>query len=283
MPLVVRHSIDYLHKHGIKSNQIYRAEPDKIKLQQLRKLYTDRVTTFPYHWDVPVACGMLKAFISELPESILTRELHGQFEQTTAIAEPQRESAMRALHPDDCDCYGPRARHVPQPHPVFDYKSRRTKKYWDIKTRIKNVGIVGAADGEIVAEPEVQKAALNVLVNCVCAPVHRVSALNLIFIVPLTHSHMYNPILCTREQCYDQNSGGARSAEGGAQRSSQLSVRARTPMAEPEVQKAALNVLVNCVCAPVHRVSALNQIFIVPLTHSHMYNPILCTREQCYD
>ncbi|KAL4717386.1 hypothetical protein ACJJTC_017273 [Scirpophaga incertulas] len=97
MPLVVRDSIDYLQEHGIKSNQIYRAEPDKIKLQQLRKLYTDRATTFPYHWDVPVACGMLKAFISELPESILTQELHGQFEQTTAIAEPQRESAMRAL------------------------------------------------------------------------------------------------------------------------------------------------------------------------------------------
>lgn len=33
--------------------------------------------------------------------------------------------------------------------------------------------VLGAAEGEIVADPEVQKAALNVLVNCVCAPVHR--------------------------------------------------------------------------------------------------------------
>ncbi|PZC70461.1 hypothetical protein B5X24_HaOG216103, partial [Helicoverpa armigera] len=33
--------------------------------------------------------------------------------------------------------------------------------------------LAGAADGEIVPEPDVQKAALNVLVNCVCAPVHR--------------------------------------------------------------------------------------------------------------
>ncbi|KPJ12616.1 DDB1- and CUL4-associated factor-like 1 [Papilio machaon] len=33
--------------------------------------------------------------------------------------------------------------------------------------------VLGAADGEIVPDPEVQKAALNVLVNCVCAPVHR--------------------------------------------------------------------------------------------------------------
>ncbi|XP_045504070.1 ralA-binding protein 1 isoform X1 [Colias croceus] len=97
LPLVVRDSIDYLQAHGIKSNQMYRTEPDKIKLQQLRKLYTDRGPTFPYHWDVAVACAMLKSFISELPESILTQELHGQFEQATAIAEPQREVTMLAL------------------------------------------------------------------------------------------------------------------------------------------------------------------------------------------
>ncbi|KOB75545.1 Rlip [Operophtera brumata] len=93
LPLVVRDSIDYLQAHGLKSTQIYRAEPDRIKLQQLRKLYTDRGPTFPYHWDVPVACAML----NELPDSILTQELHGQFEQATAIAEPQREATMLAL------------------------------------------------------------------------------------------------------------------------------------------------------------------------------------------
>ncbi|XP_013139497.1 PREDICTED: ralA-binding protein 1 isoform X1 [Papilio polytes] len=97
LPLVVRDSIDFLQAHGLKSNQIYRADPDKIKLQQLRRLFTDRGPTFPYHWDVPVACAMLKAFISELPDSILTQELHGQFEQATAMAEPQREAALLAL------------------------------------------------------------------------------------------------------------------------------------------------------------------------------------------
>ncbi|XP_047510871.1 ralA-binding protein 1 isoform X2 [Pieris napi] len=96
LPLVVRDSIDFLQAN-IKSNQLYRVEPDKIKLQQLRKLYTDRGPTFPYHWDVPVACSMLKMFIGELPESILTQELHGQFEQATAISEPQRETTMVVL------------------------------------------------------------------------------------------------------------------------------------------------------------------------------------------
>ncbi|XP_053623270.1 protein mahjong [Plodia interpunctella] len=46
----------------------------------------------------------------------------------------------------------------------------------DVRDADLNTGVnivLGAADGEIVPDPEVQKAALNVLVNCVCAPVHR--------------------------------------------------------------------------------------------------------------
>lgn len=34
--------------------------------------------------------------------------------------------------------------------------------------------ILGASEGEIVADPDVQKAALQVIINCVCAPIHRV-------------------------------------------------------------------------------------------------------------
>ncbi|KAK7868719.1 hypothetical protein R5R35_008241 [Gryllus longicercus] len=34
--------------------------------------------------------------------------------------------------------------------------------------------ILGAAEGEIVVDPEAQRAALNVIINCVCAPIHRV-------------------------------------------------------------------------------------------------------------
>lgn len=33
--------------------------------------------------------------------------------------------------------------------------------------------LLGASEGDIVADPEVQKAALNVLIHCVCSPIHR--------------------------------------------------------------------------------------------------------------
>jgi DDB1- and CUL4-associated factor 1 len=35
--------------------------------------------------------------------------------------------------------------------------------------------VLGAAEGEIVADPDVQKSALSLLVNCICAPLQRVS------------------------------------------------------------------------------------------------------------
>lgn len=35
--------------------------------------------------------------------------------------------------------------------------------------------VLGAAEGEIVADAEVQKSALSLLVNCICAPIHRPS------------------------------------------------------------------------------------------------------------
>lgn len=37
--------------------------------------------------------------------------------------------------------------------------------------------ILGAAEGEIVADAEVQKSALIVIINCLCAPIQRVSVI----------------------------------------------------------------------------------------------------------
>ncbi|KRT78245.1 hypothetical protein AMK59_6678 [Oryctes borbonicus] len=48
--------------------------------------------------------------------------------------------------------------------------------------------ILGAADGEIVADADVQKAALRVLVNCVCAPINRVGGTVARFTVGNTNS-----------------------------------------------------------------------------------------------
>ena len=43
--------------------------------------------------------------------------------------------------------------------------------------------LIGLADGEIVPDPDVQKAALNVIINCVCGPLERVIDLTNLYIV----------------------------------------------------------------------------------------------------
>lgn len=56
--------------------------------------------------------------------------------------------------------------------------------------------ILGAAEGEIVADADVQKAALRVIVNCVCAPIHRVCYLSEIY-----QYYHYNDIFLAWWKC----------------------------------------------------------------------------------
>ncbi|XP_055695388.1 protein mahjong isoform X2 [Lutzomyia longipalpis] len=62
---------------------------------------------------------------------------------------------------------------MPRVHQVF---CERLELPDDTSTAGMNV-ILGAAEGEIVADAEVQKSALAVLVHCVCAPIHRPSGM----------------------------------------------------------------------------------------------------------
>lgn len=59
--------------------------------------------------------------------------------------------------------------------------------------------ILGAADGEIVADADVQKAALSVIVNCVCAPINRVGGTNTRYTIS-TQSPSKKPRMKTSEE-----------------------------------------------------------------------------------
>lgn len=63
LPLVVRDCIDYLQEHGLHSEQMYKVDPVKTKLQNLKKLYNNREANGLDEFDVPTACGLLKLFI----------------------------------------------------------------------------------------------------------------------------------------------------------------------------------------------------------------------------
>lgn len=82
LPLVVRDCIDFLQEN-LSSDQIYKVEGAKTRIQNLKKCYNnrDQITEV---MDVPTASSLLKTYLSSLPEPILTTELIARFEEVSA-------------------------------------------------------------------------------------------------------------------------------------------------------------------------------------------------------
>uniref|UniRef100_W8BCP5 RalA-binding protein 1 n=2 Tax=Ceratitis capitata TaxID=7213 RepID=W8BCP5_CERCA len=86
LPLVVRDCIDYLQEHALKNDQIYKVEPLKTRIQHYKRLYNNRERQPDSdELDTPTACSLLKLFLRELPEPILTTDLVSRFEEAAAI------------------------------------------------------------------------------------------------------------------------------------------------------------------------------------------------------
>lgn len=83
IPLVVRDCIDFLQEN-LQSEQIYKSEGAKARIQHLKKCYNNR-DTYNEVLDVPTASSLLKAYLQELPEPILTTELITRFEEVSAL------------------------------------------------------------------------------------------------------------------------------------------------------------------------------------------------------
>jgi len=47
---------------------------------------------------------------------------------------------------------------------------------------------IGASEGEIMQDPDVQRSALAILINCVCGPLERVGVLHVFEVVKLISS-----------------------------------------------------------------------------------------------
>lgn len=82
LPLIVRNCIDFLQEN-LNSDQIYKADGIKTRIQSLKKCYNNR-EPITEEMDVTTASSLLKTYISELPEPILTTELITRFEEVSA-------------------------------------------------------------------------------------------------------------------------------------------------------------------------------------------------------
>lgn len=94
LPHVVRDCLDYLQEYGLQNDQIYKMDASKTQMQKLKKLYNNRESHNEF--DVPTACSLLKFYLRELPEPILTTDLCTQFEEIATL--PQTLQQENHLH-----------------------------------------------------------------------------------------------------------------------------------------------------------------------------------------
>lgn len=98
IPVIVRDCIDYVQEHGLYMEGIYKVSGIKSKVQHLRRLYNIREAVRLSDFELPVITSLLKQFLRELPEPILTSELMARFEEAGAVKEmAARESELHSL------------------------------------------------------------------------------------------------------------------------------------------------------------------------------------------
>uniref|UniRef100_A0A1B6DNC9 Rho-GAP domain-containing protein n=1 Tax=Clastoptera arizonana TaxID=38151 RepID=A0A1B6DNC9_9HEMI len=98
IPVVVRDCIDLVQEIGLNVEGIYKVSGIKSRVQIVRRLYNLRETVLLADYDLPVATSLLKLFLRELPEPILTNDLVSRFEEAAAIKDVStREAEMKFL------------------------------------------------------------------------------------------------------------------------------------------------------------------------------------------
>ncbi|XP_026850430.1 ralA-binding protein 1 [Drosophila persimilis] len=92
LPMVVRDCIDYLQEQT-HNFVIYKVEPIKAELLHLKRLYNNREHDEALNlFNVPLACGLLKLYLRDLPEPMLTTDLMYDFED---VARHQKGKEQR--------------------------------------------------------------------------------------------------------------------------------------------------------------------------------------------
>lgn len=98
IPVVVRNCIDHVQDYGLATENIYKISGIKSKVQQLRRSYNKREMVNLCDYDVPTVTSLLKSFLRDLPEPILTTELTPKFEDIACVKElAAREQELASL------------------------------------------------------------------------------------------------------------------------------------------------------------------------------------------
>jgi len=105
LPVVVRECIDYIEEDGLTVEGIYRSSGVKSKVTKLRTAYNSRQTVNLAGSEPSVVASLLKLFLRELPDPVLTHRLAGRAEEVAKMKGFQeRREGMRSLLRELPDC-----------------------------------------------------------------------------------------------------------------------------------------------------------------------------------
>lgn len=94
LPAIVRECLDYIEEHGLTCEGIYRMSGVKSTVQQLRAAYNRHEQVCLSEHGPQVVASLLKQFLRELPDPVLTSELGPRFEEAAAIKDETRRVEM---------------------------------------------------------------------------------------------------------------------------------------------------------------------------------------------
>jgi len=105
LPVIVRECIDYIEEHGLSTEGIYRSSGVKSKVNKLKAAYNSSQSVNLYGTEPSVVASLLKLFLRELPDPVLTHKLLPSFEEVSAMKQTQkRVEGMKNLLQKLPDC-----------------------------------------------------------------------------------------------------------------------------------------------------------------------------------
>uniref|UniRef100_A0A8C6N5D9 RalA binding protein 1 n=1 Tax=Mus spicilegus TaxID=10103 RepID=A0A8C6N5D9_MUSSI len=93
LPAVFRECVDYMERHGMKCEGVYRVSGIKSKVDELKAAYDREESPNLEEYEPNTVASLLKQYLRDLPENLLTKELMPRFEEacgkTTEIEKVQ--------------------------------------------------------------------------------------------------------------------------------------------------------------------------------------------------
>nr|KAG5707292.1 hypothetical protein BaRGS_000066 [Batillaria attramentaria] len=91
LPAIVRECIDYVEECGLTCEGIYRISGVKSKVQHLKDCYNKGVPVDLVEHEPNIVASLLKQFLRELPEPVLTTSLMPKFEEASTIKSERKK------------------------------------------------------------------------------------------------------------------------------------------------------------------------------------------------